>query len=64
MSGWRVWFAFEVRPGVTRTSQQDLREHWRGLAAACRQPDGKLDAAEYDRWLECMVEHAHLWGST
>lgn len=62
MSGWRVWLAFEVKPGITITATQDKSEHWRQLAAACRDPSGKIDAAEFDRWLTCFVEHAHLWG--
>lgn len=62
MAGWRVWFAFEVKPGVTNTSVQDRSEHWRGLAEACRGPNGKIDPIEYDRWLTCLVEYAHAWG--
>ena len=60
--GWRVWFAFEVRPGITITSTQDNSEHWRGLAEACRKADGKINVEEFDHWLTCLVEHAHLWG--
>jgi hypothetical protein len=62
LNGWRVWFAFEVKPGITITSTQDKSEHWRGLANACRKSDGKIDAVEFDHWLTCFVEHAHLWG--
>lgn len=62
MPGWRVWFAFEVRPGIMNTSQQDRAAHYRGLANACRGLDGKLDVAEYDRWLDLVIGHAHLWG--
>ncbi len=61
-NGWRVWFAFEARPGVTNTSEQDRSEHWKGLAKACRGSDGKIDAVEFDYWLTCFIEHAHLWG--
>jgi len=60
MAGWRVWFAFEARPGITITSTQDRSDHWRGLVKACRGSDGKLDMNEY--WLDLLVEHAHLWG--
>jgi hypothetical protein len=62
MSGWRVWFAFEVKPGVTNTSMQDRSDHWRGLAESCRNVDGKIDATEYNHWLEIIVEYSHLWG--
>lgn len=62
MSGWRVWFAFEVGPGVTKTSMQDLSNHWRGLLATCRGVDGKVDVPEYERWLDLIVDYAHLWG--
>ena len=61
-SGWRVWLAFEVRPGITITSTQDRSEHWRQLANACRGSDGKIDEVEFDYWINCLVEHAHLWG--
>jgi hypothetical protein len=47
MSDWRVWLAFEVRPGITSTSVQDKSEHWRGLAEARR--------VEFDRWLTCLL---------
>lgn len=59
---WRVWLAFEVRPGITIQSTQDKSEHWRGLAESCRGPDGKIDADAFDGWLACFIEHAHLWG--
>jgi hypothetical protein len=62
VSGWRVWLAFEVKPGVTGTSVQDRSEHWRGLAEASRGSDGKIDPVEFDRWLTCLLDHAHLWG--
>jgi len=62
MNGWRVWFAFEVKPGITITSTQDKSEHWRRLADGCRGSNGKIDADEFDRWLNCFIEHAHLWG--
>jgi hypothetical protein len=60
MSGWRVWFAFEARPGVTKTSLQDMTDYWRGLAESCLNHEGKLDAKEFDRWVELIVEHSHL----
>lgn len=60
--GWRVWLAFEARPGITSVSTQDRSRHWRGLAEACRGSDGKLDVVEFDHWLTLLVEHAHLWG--
>lgn len=62
MTGWRVWFAFEAKPGITNTSTQDRSVHWRGLAEACRRADGTIDPDEFDRWLTCFVEHAHVWG--
>lgn len=62
MSGWRVWFAFEVKPGVTVTSQQDHSELWGKLAESCRDASGMINAVEYDKWLTCFIEHAHLWG--
>jgi hypothetical protein len=62
MSGWRVWLAFEVRPGVTKTSQQDMTDHWRALAESCLNSKGKLDAKEFDRWVELIVEYSHLRG--
>jgi len=62
LNGWRVWFAFESRPGITITSTQDRSGHWRGLAEACRGSNGKINAVEYDYWMTCFIEHAHLWG--
>lgn len=62
MPGWRVWLAFEVRPGVT--SDLDLTEHWRGLCDSCRRADGKVDAIEYDRWMRVLLENRHVWGTT
>jgi hypothetical protein len=62
VNGWRVWLAFEVKPGITITSTQDKSDHWRGLAEACRGVDGLIDARDFDRWLTCLIEHAHLWG--
>jgi hypothetical protein len=62
MTGWRFWFAFEVRPGITKTSTQDRSEHWRCLAEACRGSNGAIDPDEFDRWMTCFIEHAHLWG--
>jgi hypothetical protein len=62
MTGWRVWQAFEVRPGITLLSEQDRSRHWRALVESCRGSDGRIDASEYERWLDCFLEHAHLWG--
>jgi hypothetical protein len=60
--GWRVWFAFEAKPGITITSTQDHSEHWRQLAEACRGPDGAINTDEFNRWLDVLIGHAHLWG--
>lgn len=60
MAGWRVWFAFEVRPGITKHSTLDLSEHCRGLRALCRKPNGKIDVEEYLRWLDLLMDHSHL----
>lgn len=62
MNGWRVWLAFEVRPGITITSTHDRSKHWKALAEACRGPSGAIDPIEFDRWLTCFVEYAYLWG--
>lgn len=62
MNGWRAWLAFEVRPGITILAIQDRSAHWRGLAEACRGPNGQIDPDAFDYWLTCLVEHAHLWG--
>jgi len=62
MSGWRVWFAFEERPGVMTGSLLDMERHWRALLVACKKPDGKNDSAEFDKWMTIMVEYSHLWG--
>ncbi len=62
MSGWRVWLAFEVRTGITAASLVDRSATWRGLAEACRGADGRIDAAEFERWTDCIVERVHLWG--
>lgn len=61
--GWRVWFAFESRPGITMTSTQDRSEHWRALAEACRRPDGVIDAVEFNRWLDVLIDYTHLWAT-
>ncbi len=63
MAGWRVWLAFEARPGVSRYSGHDMTDHWRGLYDACRRPDGKVDAIEFDRWMTLMIEHGHARGA-
>jgi hypothetical protein len=62
MSGWRVWLAFERRPGITIDFGQDRALHWRELAESCRGSDGKIDAVEFDRWMTVMIELGHLWG--
>ncbi len=59
--GWRVWLAFELRPGIT-ASVVDRSAVWRGLADSCRAADGRIDAAEFTRWMDCIVERVHLWG--
>lgn len=60
--GWRVWLAFESKPGVTMTQNLDLRAHWRSLAESCRSADGKVDAQLFDHWFTLIVEHSHFWG--
>lgn len=73
MTGWRVWLAFEVRPGVSRERGRSP-EFWRALAVSCRSDDdpltaalrgssGGIDAAEFERWMSLIVEHGHLWAS-
>ena len=62
MTGWRVWFAFEAKPGVTITSTQDMSGHWRGLVETCLNADGTLDAEEFDRWVQLITDHSHLRG--
>jgi len=61
--GWRVWLAFEVRPGITAASTADRSAIWRGLAESCRGVDGKIDSAEFARWLDVLTEHVYLWAS-
>jgi len=61
MSGGRVWFAFEVRPGITRRGP--TASDWgKPLAEECRQPNGKIDREEYAKWMEILVEYCHQWG--
>lgn len=62
MSGWRVWQAFEVRPGVTTASLRDDGDLFRSLSSTCRKADRKIDAADYGMWLDLLIEHSHLWG--
>lgn len=62
MPGWRAWQAFEVRPGVTASALRDDRALYRALAASCRAPDGTLDGAEFERWLDCLTDRPHAWG--
>lgn len=58
----RVWFAFEERPGITRGSAVDRRETFRALAESCRRQErGPIDAEEFMRWLDVMIENQ--WGS-
>jgi hypothetical protein len=59
--GWRVWLAFEAKPGIARAEARDRRGHWRGLNDACTGDDGRVDATEFDRWMTLMVEYVHLW---
>jgi hypothetical protein len=63
MSGRRVWLAFESAPGATIGSLRDATGCWVALADACRGRDGKIDVAEFGRWVNCLVEHSHSWGS-
>ncbi len=55
MSGWRwrVWRAFENDP------QPDRTELWRALAKACRGLDGRINGAEFERWIDVLVEYRH-----
>jgi len=66
MAGWRVWFAFEARPGITITSTQDRSDHWRGLVKACRGSDGKLSM--HVRWKrstgDYVESHCGRWWIT
>lgn len=62
MSGWRVWFAFEAKPAITKTSTLDLSEHYLGLRDTCRNVDGTHDVDAYLYWLDLILDHAHLWG--
>lgn len=57
---WRVWLAFETRPGITRDSINS--GHWKALAGACRLPNGKINLAEFEYWRDCFVDNSHLWG--
>ena len=59
---WRVWLAFETRPGITITSMQDKTTLWRSLVEACRDSSGRINRDEYMYWMTFLVEHAHLWG--
>lgn len=59
MSGWRVWFAFESRPGVMVGSGGRSPEYWYALLDVCRKADGSLDHAEYMRWMELVIETGH-----
>jgi hypothetical protein len=60
---WRVWFAFEVRPGITIGTGRDRSEHWTQLAKACRGADGKIDIVEFNHWLDILMEREHVWGN-
>lgn len=60
---WRVWLAFEVRPGITVASTADRSEIWRGLAESCRGTDGRIDSSEFARWLDVLTERVNLWAS-
>lgn len=61
---WRVWLAFEVRPGVSAWSLRDDTDLYRALRGACRRPNGKLDVQEYERWLDWFFDNAHLWAAS
>jgi len=60
--GWRVWLAFEVRPGITAAFTAD-RSIWRGLVESRRGADGKIDSAEFARWLDVLTDRVYLWAS-
>lgn len=62
MSGWRYWFAFEARPGITKSSQKDLAAHCRALREDCRRQNGKIDVDEYMRWVDLIVDYSNVWG--
>ena len=51
MSVWRVWIAFD------RDRDRCNSALWRALAEACRGLDGRIDAAELDRWIDVLVWH-------
>jgi len=55
---WRVWLAFEVKPGITRTHVS----HWRALTEACRGADGMVDRAEREYWAAFLIDNVHMWG--
>jgi len=52
--GWRVWRAFE--DDVPRGDA----ELWKALASSCRNSDGTINVAEFERWCEVFV--GHRWG--
>lgn len=62
MSGWRVWFAFELRPGMTLVSVKNLTHIWQALAESCLDKDGKLRVKEYEHWVTCILDNCHIWG--
>lgn len=59
---WRVWFAFEAKPGVPVSNSKNRTHLWGALAESCRGSNGKIDPVEYDCWLQCFIDHEHLWG--
>lgn len=63
MTSWRVWFAFEARPGITIASTHEHPGLWEALVEACRRADGSIDCDEYDCWMACLIKHSHLWGA-
>jgi hypothetical protein len=63
VSGWRVWLAFEARPGITLLSTRDTSKLWRALFESCRGHDGKVDVVEFERCLDLMVDYSHAWGA-
>jgi hypothetical protein len=46
---WRVWRAFDT------DRVHDDRALWRALVEACKDASGRLNVAEYERWLDVLV---------
>lgn len=51
MSHWRVWRAFERDP------VRDDTRLWRALAISCKDKNGRVDVAEFDRWVDVFVSY-------